>query len=183
MDKKYFEDIYINYFKVLRFFALRIVNNAAVAEDVVQDVFTEFWARRSLIDSTKSIKPYLYKLTYNRCLDFLRSKGNANITLSEKPSILNDILYSAFTTDEYVLISDISKEMEIAIDALPDRCKEIFLLSRKSNLKNREIADVLNISVKAVEKQITKALQNLKSHLTKTGYIVSLIVLLFLLSN
>lgn len=93
-------------------------------------------------------------------------------------SLLDDILYATFTTDDQLHLSDISREMAVGIDSLPQRCKEIFLLSRENNFKNREIAERLDSSVKAVEKQIAKALQDLKSHLVKAGYLISWILLM-----
>lgn len=178
MDKEYFEEIYVSYFKVLHLFALRMVKDNIAAEDIVQDVFTDCWAKRGYIDISKSLKPYLYKTTYNHSLDFLKLSENNNVPISDKLSLLDDILYATFTTDDQLHLSDISREMAAGIDSLPQRCKEIFLLSRENNFKNREIAERLDSSVKAVEKQIAKALQDLKSHLVKAGYLISWILLM-----
>lgn len=183
MNTSNFEHIYISYFKVLSLFALRIVRDSAVAEDIVQDVFTECWDNRDVIDFKQPIKPYLYKLTYNRSLDFLKSSNSKNVLISEKTSILNDILYAAFTTEEEVRLGDIRRELLGGIDTLPERCKEVFLLSRKSNLKNKEIAKSLDISVKAVEKHITTALKSLRSHLIKAGYLTCLIIVVYFLKH
>ncbi|MDO5665540.1 MAG: sigma factor, partial [Bacteroidia bacterium] len=68
MGKDYFEHIYTEYYNILKLFSLRIVGNPSAAEDIVQDVFAEIWTKRKEIDITKAIKPYLYKLTYNRSL-------------------------------------------------------------------------------------------------------------------
>lgn len=176
ISKIYFEDIYVKYSRVLCFFAIRIVKDTYTAEDIVQDVFAECWSKRYSIDTSISIKPYLYKLTYNRCLDFLKSSANKNILISDQPSVLDDILYSTFTQDDQMHLDEIKTKITQVINLLPSRCKEIFLLSRNKNLKNREIADVLGISVKAVEKQITKALQELRVHLSQDGYYLSWIL-------
>ena len=174
MDKNYFEEIYTKYFKVLYLFSLRIVEDPSSAEDIVQDVFMECWSKRRIIDTSTSLKPFLYKLTYNKSLDFLKRSENKNTNLSlHKISFLDTLFYSTFTLDEQLHTNEIGKEINSCISLLPDRCREIFLLSRKKNLKNKELAEKLGISLKAVEKHISKALQEIRTHLLRTGYITT----------
>lgn len=171
-NKTYFEEIYVKYSKVLYFFAVRIIKDTDAAEDIVQDVYAECWIRREAIDISLPVKPYLYKLTYNRCLDFLKSSANKNILISDQPSVLDNILYSTFTQDDQMHLNEIKSEITQSINSLPSRCKEIFLLSRHKNLKNREIAEKLDISIKTVEKQISKALQEIRTNLLENGYLL-----------
>ncbi|WP_286847207.1 RNA polymerase sigma-70 factor [Proteiniphilum sp. UBA5463] len=166
--------MYKNYFKVLYLFAIRIVGDASSAEDIVQDVFTECWMKRNSLDLSRSLKPYLYKLTYNRSLDFLKLSDNKRVTISDRFSLSDEIMYSAFTLDEQLYSDEIGKEISNCVAELPDKCKQVFLLSRHDDLKNREIAEKLNISIKTVEKHISKALQTIRDHLLKTGYLGAL---------
>lgn len=84
--------------------------------------------------------------------------------------MLEEILYTTFTSHDELSFNDIEREILECVSQLPERCKEVFLLSRHDNLKNREIAEKLEISIKTVEKHISLALQTLNNHLKKKGY-------------
>lgn len=177
MDKIYFENIYLKYFKVLSLFSLRIVGDISSAEDIVQEVFTTCWASRKEIDITISIKPYLYQLTYTKSLDFLRKSENKNIHIGNEISSIDALFYSTFTQDEELHADACSKEIIKCIDLLPEKCKCVFLLSRRDNFKNKEIAERLGISIKTVEKHISTALHAIRVHLLRTGYLIALLII------
>ncbi len=80
-------------------------------------------------------------------------------------------------SEQSLLLKELETEITLFIDTLSPQCKKIFLLSRSYGLKNREIAEQLEVSIKAVEKQISKALSGLKKHLTEEG-LISLLILL-----
>lgn len=170
MSRDDFEIIYLKYYNVLRIFACRIVGDDSAAEDIIQDVFAELWSNRKSLDLSKSIKPYLYKVTHNRSLDFLKLSENKNIPISNQTDMLEEILYTTFTSHDELSFNDIEREILECVNQLPERCKEVFLLSRHDNLKNREIAEKLEISIITVEKHISLALQTLNNHLKKKGY-------------
>ena len=170
MNKKDFEIIYLKYYKVLLIFSNRIIGDSDSAEDIIQDVFTDLWSSRGSLDLSKSIKPYLYKITYNRSLDFLKLSENKNLSISNNSIALDKIMHSTLTSHDELNLIDIEKEIKECINKLPERRREVFLLSRHDNLKNREIAEKLNINIKTVEKHITTALQSLNSHLHKKGF-------------
>lgn len=181
-QQSYFEHIYAEYFKVLYFFALRIVGDALSAEDIIQEVFLECWTNRNKIDTTVSIKPYLYKLTYNRCLDFLKSAQNKKHHLLDDISYLENLLFTSFSVEEQLSADEIKKAIDHCVNLFPERCKEVFILSRYHNLKNHEIAERLDISVKAVEKHISKALKSIRIHLLRAGYTLLGILICILVS-
>lgn len=83
MDAGYFEKIYKKYFNVLQTYARRIVLKSEVAEDIVQEVFLECWDRRTSIDLSDSLKPYLYTLTRRKSIDWLRKSENKNVLFSD----------------------------------------------------------------------------------------------------
>ncbi|MDD4777227.1 MAG: RNA polymerase sigma-70 factor [Fermentimonas sp.] len=170
MSRDDFEIIYLTYYNVLRIFACRIVSDDSAAEDIIQDVFADLWANRKNIDLSESVKPYLYKVTHNRSLDFLKLSENKNIPISYQTDLLEDMLYTTFTAHEELSFDDVEKEILDCVKQLPERCKEVFLLSRHDNLKNREIAEKLEISIKTVEKHISLALSSLNKHLQNRGY-------------
>ena len=172
MNKDNFETVYIKYFNVLCLFSMKIVKDSRAAEDIVQDVYLQCWQRWGQLDFSESIKPYLYKLTYNKSLDYLRLSDNKNLQISQNITLVDQIYYSTFTDDDDGANDKLNQELLNSINLLPDRCKEVFLLSRQSNFKNREIADKLNISIKTVEKHISKALSDIRLRLTDLGYLV-----------
>lgn len=151
MNRDDFEIIYLKYYNVLRIFACRIVGDDSAAEDIIQDVFAELWSNRM-------------------SLDFLKLSDNKNVTISNQEDLLEQILYTTFTSHDELSFNDIESYILECVDQLPERCKEVFLLSRHDNLKNREIAEKLKISIKTVEKHISSALQTLSNHLKKRGY-------------
>ena len=170
MDRACFERIYADYHKVLRFFAMRIVGDMSHAEDIVQEVFTHCWENRERIDASVSVKSYLYTLTYRRSLDLLKSSGYAKKDFSDDVSYLDNLLFTSFTADEQLNTDEIRKEIKRCVALLPDKCREVFVMSRHHGLKNREIAEKLDITVKAVEKHISKALKDIRAHLLQNGY-------------
>lgn len=130
------------------------------ARDLVQDVFVKFWNDRENSTIRFSIRSYLFTSVKNRCIDHLRKKER-NIKVQE---ITNE---EAFTDElfESFVFSELEALFNKSLEKLPDRCREVFELSRFQGLKNREIAVKLGISEKTVENQMTKALHILKTEL------------------
>jgi RNA polymerase sigma-70 factor (ECF subfamily) len=162
------EKLFLRYYKPLRAYAFRFVNRQDMAEDIVQDVFLELWARRDHIrfDETGDVKSYLFKSVYNRSINMLHS-GYLNelcpIDDINETRMLESYLAEQMQNQEQsLLLKELETEIGDYVETLPVRCKEIFILSRMHGLKNREIAVQLGISIKAVEKQINKALSGLR---------------------
>ena len=172
MSVNNFETIYYGLFKqhysALLFYATRLVGEDD-AEDIVQDVFYELWKRRESIRfEDESVKSYLFKAVYTHALNALDKKQQDVYTL--KPERETDILdqyVSSYmqNSEQSLLLKELEEEIMSYINTLPPQCHKIFMLSRSYGLKNREIAEQLNISIKAVEKQISKALSGLKEYL------------------
>lgn len=181
-DLTFFEDLFKQYYSILRSYAMRYVGDENAAEDIVQDVFFDLWQNRNKIDFEESIKPYLFKATFNRSLNHIKSKY-----ISSRVSIEDNIDYSieqyihSLTTyqEDNLLMQDISNEVRSFVDNLPEQRRKVFTLSRSLGLSNKEIAEQLQVSVKAVEKQITKVLSALREHLKDKGFtlIVALLII------
>ena len=179
--EKTFRVVFITYFESLEVFAKAYVEDHEVAKDMVQEVFTNLWSKRSSIPERTNLKAYLYQATRNNCLNYLkRLKVQAKY---EKRTLdnYNDLLlnYEALAELSFETISypELLKALNKAISQLPEKCREVFELSRYEGMKNREIAVKLDISVKAVEGHISKALRQLKDQL-KTYYSSGLILFL-----
>ena len=147
-DFKALEALFKRFYKPLRAYAYRFVADEYQAEDIVQDVFLDIWQRHERIRfDDESIKSYLFKAVYTHAINLLNRQPQTISSLNQGQEVDMLKLY----------ISDIAQNAKI------------FVLSRTYGLKNREIAEQLGISVKAVEKQIGKALLGLKAHLLEKG--------------
>jgi RNA polymerase sigma-70 factor, ECF subfamily len=152
------------YYRDLYFFAHKFIENREVAEEIVQDVFIFLWENRSSLNINKSIKSYLYTSVKNRSINYLKSKiNNINFVNIEHAVDANLILPAHHTLE----LKELDKLIEKAISSLPPRCKEMFHLSRNSEMTYQEIADALDISKETVKSQISDALKKIKAFLSK----------------
>ena len=126
-----------------------------VAEELAMDIFIYLWENRETFQIQLSLKAYLFQAAKNKCLNELRKKKETVGLDGVEVSTINTSVSTLETEELYRLIQE-------AVFSLPDKCRNIFLLSRSENLTNQEIARRLNISVKTVEGQITTALKKIK---------------------
>lgn len=171
MDKGYFEKIYKKYFNVLQAYALRIVSKSEAAEDIVQEVFLECWDKRTSLDLSNSLKPLLYTVTRRKSIDFLRKSENKNIVFSDYESDVDQLFYETLSSDNEIDANEMERAIDRSIGMLPIKCKEVFLLSRKQGLKNREISEKLDLNIKTVEKHISRALKEIRENLVASELI------------
>lgn len=164
----FFESMFDQYYQPLVIYAFRYVNNWQVGEDIVQDVFMALWVKKEEIDFTLPIKPYLYRSTYNKAINYLNSfLVQKKLEPSEN---IDDLLNQEILTHnqhDSLLLKEIDHEIQVVINTLPPQRKKVFIMSRKLNMSNKEIASRLDISEKTVEKHITKALSDIKEHLLR----------------
>jgi len=161
-----FENVFRLYYPLLCHYALQILKEANLAEEIVQNLFCHIWENKQNLNIHTSLKAYLYKATYQNCLQYLRKKA-VRIEYGE---------YIKRNGSEQSTISVSIEEHEIqtiiknTLSNLPLRCSKIFRMSRFDGLKYHEIADKLSISVKTVEANMGKALKafrkNLKDYVT-----------------
>ena len=157
-DELAFKYLFETYFTPLCRFIHTYISDKAIAEELVLDIFVYIWENRKTLHIHLSFKAYLFQAARNKALNVLRTEKR-NISLDE---IDIDIIETAITTLEEEELYGLIQE---AVLALPQKCKEIFQFSRDENLSNQEIAKKLDISVKTVEAQITKALKRIKDFL------------------
>lgn len=147
------DDIFRKYYRPLCLYALHYLRVPENAEDVVQDCLTDFLERGDSVGNSRS---YLYMMVRNRCLDLLNRESRIDYGHSPEE-------FEGFHSDEdYEEDSFIEARMWTAIDSLPERCREVFLMSKRDGLKYEEIAEELGISVNTVRNQVSKALKALK---------------------
>lgn len=164
-DKSAFQDLFEEYYTSLFFYACKFVDDE-LARDLVHDIFMIFWQNRENINITSSLSAYLFRMVRNKCLKEIESqKVRDDFNQESLQSLKLDEL--AYYNDGLKSIIELELEQKLkeAMDKMPDGCRKVFVMSRFDGLKNKEIAEQLEISVKAVEKQMTKALKILKLEL------------------
>jgi RNA polymerase sigma-70 factor (ECF subfamily) len=161
-DKKIFDEIYREYYSSLCFYCLRFVSKPEDAEEIVQVLFLKLWLKREELTINSSFKSYLYKAVQNSSINFINKK-QSNGTYREDEFI--EIEEPNNNGHELLEEAELDVRIKSAIARLPERRRKIFELSRFGDLKYYQIAETLNISVKTVEIQMSKALKTLRESL------------------
>ncbi|MEZ5017293.1 MAG: RNA polymerase sigma-70 factor [Flavipsychrobacter sp.] len=172
-----FEQIFKDNFKDLHGYACSILKDSDDAEEIVQNVFFKLWEKREKIPTLNSVPAYLYRSVHNECLNSIKhNKVKADYQSHSLHVASNDTNTSDNTTTK-----ELEHRIHDAINSLPEQCRTIFQLSRFEELKYREIADKLGLSVKTVENQMGKALKVMRTKLA--DFLPSLILVLLNLLN
>jgi len=173
-----FEDIYKRYYVELCMFAQRFIPLAEEAEEIVQDVIYKLWENKESIDSIQSVRSYLYTSVRNKSLNLLKHKKIEEKYRDEAWIELKSIENAVY---EEASANELQEKISHSIDELPDRCREVFLLSRTEGLKNKDISERLGITVKAVEANISRALSSLRLSLKE--YLGAELIVIFLICS
>lgn len=170
-DKRAFDEIYRRYWNAMFGSAYNVLKEREACLDIVQELFLWLWEHRSGLN-VASLKPYLLVAVKFKVANYIK-RGKVRMSFFDKLKQIDE---------PYELVEDsfeVKEMMEIInhfTNQLPEKCREIFLLSRQENLSNKEIAERLNISVKTVENQMTIALKKMRASLAR---ISSFFLLLF----
>ena len=152
-----FDDLFRQYSKPLFYYAAKFVDDEA-ARDIVQDVFAKLWSDQT-ITIRQSLNALLFTMVRNSCLQQLEKQKVRNKYFeSAKLKLQEEELRFYMEEKTSLLEQELENKLNEVLGNLPDRCRQVFTMSRFENKKNKEIAAELDISIKAVEKQITKAL-------------------------
>jgi RNA polymerase sigma-70 factor (ECF subfamily) len=160
-DESAFDTVFRSHYAHLVRMAQSVVREPAVAEEVAQEVMLEFWRRRETLQVEQSFRAYLIRSTRNRALNHVRHQRvvarEAAIAAIDPPT--------APSAEDQMLGTELERAVRAAIDGLPEKCRDVFQLSRDQGLKYAEIAVALDISVKTVEKRMGQALAELRERL------------------
>jgi RNA polymerase sigma-70 factor (ECF subfamily) len=162
LTKKDFESIFHKHYVLLCRSALRLVQNEHTAEDLVQDVFCTLWHKKEELD-IQSIEGYLYRSVYNASLNYIKNKGKFQLQELEASDIL--LIDQHASPEHHYQMQETQQKIHQVVAKLPEACRIIFILSRFENKSHKEIANDLNLSIKTVENQITKALRIMRQAL------------------
>lgn len=152
-----FRLLFDKYYNSLIKFCFYRIRNLDISKDLVQEIFTNLWIARNHLDPEKSIKAYLYKSLTNQIINLLKHSSSKNFSFNESISTKTSF-NNSHQENQLDLFSSIEK--------LPEKLKTVFLLSRIEGFKYSEIAEICDISVKAVEKRMTKSFKILRKLLT-----------------
>lgn len=172
-DKKAFDILYERYWKRLFVYAYKIFEDQLICEDIVQEVFVRLWERSGEL-RIEELESYLFRATKYQALNAIRNMKRTTPYEDILPHLFVDIsvdlVYEEMETSQIITNS---------VQALPEKCQEVFLLSREKELSNKEIASKLNISVRTVEAHLYKALKILKRNLGQINFWIIAIFGLF----
>ncbi|AUP79974.1 RNA polymerase sigma factor [Flavivirga eckloniae] len=169
-DKKAYRFIYTNYYDNLCVYLYSFTNNDQLAEDIAQDILLKLWEKREQLKIHSSLKSYLYKSAYNAFINNYKSRKRINEKLEAiKFTKLNQMENKI---EDIKIMEQRLLYLKSAIDELPPKCKEALLLSKIEGYKYKEIAEVMNISVKTVENHIAHAFKLLRGKMTSKKFLL-----------
>lgn len=166
IDVKAFEEIYQKYASRMLTYALNILKEKEVCEDIIQNIFIDFWSKRET-NTVENLEGYLFRAVKFQIFKYFRDSKFSDEDLTRLNLV--EVSVSASKILEY---QDLELAIKNSVDQLPSRCKEIFELSRFEHKTNQEIADLLGVSLQAVKNQISKALSAIRTDLKKEEHIL-----------
>lgn len=155
------EFIFRKYFRPLTVYAMKIIGNRQDAEDVVQDVFVQLW-KRNAESMREDMTAYLFVAVRNGCLKKIRHQK----VVDRHEKTMRPYNRIIENPHHYLMLSEIEQCVEETLQEMPERTRDIFLLSRYERKKHKEIAETLQISIKTVEAHLTKVLSILRGRLS-----------------
>jgi RNA polymerase sigma-70 factor (ECF subfamily) len=166
--------IFDNYYQMLSLFALRYVNSIDDAEDLVQEVLIQFWENKQGTMFIGSVRAYLFGAVRRAAATFLKNAGRLVFTGIDDHLDLPSVDFEAFEEEETLRRRRL---IEREIERLPEKCREVFIAIVLDNLRYKEVAEKLGVSVNTVKTHYTRALKQLRTNLD------NLILLLVFIDN
>jgi RNA polymerase sigma-70 factor (family 1) len=160
-DVEAYKELFCHYHPRLLRFSVSLTKNRQQAEEVVSDVFMKVWTNRKSMIQVQNFHLYLYVSTKNCSLNYIKKESRHAIFLPEEMADSIGSLY--FNPEQLLITSEMLKRVQDAIQQLPLRCQLIFRLIKEDGLKYREVAELLDLSIKTVENQMTIALSKIAS--------------------
>ncbi len=158
-DHAAFKAIFERYYPLLTFIAYRYVKDQEKSKDLAQDTFFELWNKRAVINIETGLKSYLSKAVSNKCLNYIKREKRLDFAAEEDLPELSE----QSGIEEKLDATALEALLEQKISQLPERCRIIFTMSRMEQKSHKEISELLGISTKTIENQMTKALKFLRA--------------------
>lgn len=170
------ENIYLNYWEDVLDSAYKRVKDEEIAQDITQEIFISLWENRERLSIEGSLRAYLQGAVKFKVINYFKSsvvkdkhKEDLRLLIGEETEL---------SAENKLMIKDLNKEIDVAISALPEKMRQVFLMSRRQEKTIREISDELGLSAQTVKNQISAALKVLKERLS---YLLFFILVIFLI--
>lgn len=157
-DQAAYKQLFAVFYKSLLQFGISFVRSHEAAEEIVSDVFIKIWKKRAGLHRIHNLRLYLFISTKNMALNYLRTQKKPLLPAEHYQVQLQSVY---FDPEKLMLTAEMMGRVQKAISHLPHRCQLIFKLVKEDNLKYKEVAELLNLSVKTVENQMTTALRKI----------------------
>lgn len=171
-DMGAYEAIYNEYWPRLYGYVYNRLKSKEVAEEIIQEVFFSLWKKHTELQLTHSLAAYLFTAVKYQLLNYLKSDRIRRIYISN----LAPEQQSDNSNEEHIAATDLKNTMEKEVSRLPEKCQQVFRMSRHEHLSITDIANTLNISHKTVENHLTKALRQLRMVLGHHLFIIFLLI-------
>ena len=170
-DKSIFNLVFKKYYPGLCAFAKDYVRSEVIAEEITQDLFLYLWENHSKIIIKTSLRAYLFRSIHNRCLNYFRDNYPSETKKEHLKQLKSHIELITLEIPEHIFdnafTEQAERELDLAIEALPEQCKKIFRMNRDERISYPEIADLLNISLSTVKTQMSRAMNKLSEKMKK----------------
>ncbi|PCH69780.1 MAG: hypothetical protein COC06_06750 [Bacteroidales bacterium] len=172
---KIYDFVFHYYYSGLVSFAIKYVYDEAIAEDIVQDFFFKLWVDKEKLEVKNALKSYFFTSVKNRCLDYIRKQ---DVRDRAKEIIKSEAQFENGDNTQYFIESELRDRIFEALNKLPEKCRNIFIMNRFDGLKPIEISEKEQISVRTVEGHIGKAIKILRVELQPylPEFVIALIV-------
>lgn len=161
-DQNAFEELFNLYYTWLHSVAVSIVRRKEDAEEIVEDVFLKLWEIRDGFSRIKNLETFLYTATKNKSYDYYKKHSKVHLVEFEQNWKEKDFIISP---EDAYLYEELRAKYNSAVQALPPRCKEVFLLIREKGYSYKQTADVLGVSNKTIENHLRTAIQKIRDEL------------------
>ncbi|HYE56765.1 MAG TPA: RNA polymerase sigma-70 factor [Chitinophagaceae bacterium] len=159
-DEQAYKELFHHFYPSLYQFALSLVKAGQLAEEIVSDVLIHIWQKRAALIRIQHLKLYLFISTRNTAFNYLRQMKREVVPSDDYRVQLRSVY---FDPEQLLITAEMINRVQQAIHQLPPRCQLIFKLVKEDGLKHKEVAELLNLSVKTVENQMTLALRKIGS--------------------
>jgi len=160
-DQYAYKELFTSLYSYLYHFAFSFVKSKQSAEEVLSDVFIKIWEKRTDLGKIANLKVYLYVATRNMALNYVeKQKRDATHNIDDFTTGMKSFY---FDPEQLMITAEMITLIQKAINSLPPKCKLVFKLIKEDGLKYKEVAEIMNISIKTVENHLAIALKKISS--------------------
>lgn len=167
-----FKKIFKKYYPVVKRFSLMLIKNEEDAEDITQEVFASLWPKSDIWYDNPQIDRYICRMTRYMCINYLKRKSQTT-TMTIDDTTLLDIIDNISTPVEQVCYEELKLIIQMSVEQMPARRRQIFAMSRFEGIPNKDIAQMLGLSVRTVESHLLSALSDLRRHIRLTSVLLA----------